>query len=76
VSKVSLLARFFSLAYHKRRINMAKKKSLSSMSVSELQTMIDDQIYRHLPISKLTDIVVQKVDEALNKLKKSERKKA
>ena len=35
---------------------MAKKKALSSMSVSELQTMIDDQIYRHLPISKLTDI--------------------
>ena len=55
---------------------MAKKKSLSSMSVSELQTMIDDQIYRHLPISKLTDIVVKKVDEALNKFKKSERKKA
>jgi len=41
------------------------KKLISSMNISELQTMIDDQIYRHLPIDKLTDIVKQKIKEYL-----------
>ena len=44
---------------------MAKKKI-----DSELLTTIDDQIYKHLPIDKLTKIVEDKVDIAIGKLMK------
>jgi len=44
---------------------MAKKKI-----DSELLTTIDDQIYKHLPIDKLTKIVEEKVDIAIGKLMK------
>ena len=37
---------------------------------SELLTTIDDQIYKHLPIDKLTKIVEEKVDIAIGKLMK------
>ena len=37
---------------------------------SELLTTIDDQIYKHLPIDKLTKIVEDKVDIAIGKLMK------
>ena len=36
---------------------------------SELLTTIDDQIYKHLPIDKLTKIVEDKVEIAIEKLK-------
>lgn len=44
---------------------MAKKKI-----DSELLTTIDDQIYKHLPIDKLTKIVEDKVEIAIGKLMK------
>ena len=37
---------------------------------SELLTTIDDQIYKHLPIDKLTKIVEDKVEIAIGKLMK------
>ena len=37
---------------------------------SELLTTIDDQIYKHLPIDKLTKIVEEKVEIAIGKLMK------
>ena len=43
---------------------MAKKKI-----DSELLTTIDDQIYKHLPIDKLTKIVEDKVEIAIKRLK-------
>ncbi len=36
---------------------------------SELLTTIDDQIYKHLPIDKLTKIVEDKVEIAIKRLK-------
>ena len=46
---------------------MAKKK-IDSESI--LLATIDDQIYKHLPIDKLTKIVEDKVDIAIAKLMK------
>ena len=37
---------------------------------SKLLDTIDDQIYKHLPIDKLTKIVEEKVDIAIGKLMK------
>ncbi len=37
---------------------------------SKLLTTIDDQIYKHLPIDKLTKIVEDKVEIAIGKLMK------
>ena len=46
---------------------MAKKK-IDSESI--LLATIDDQIYKHLPIDKLTKIVEDKVEIAIGKLMK------
>jgi hypothetical protein len=49
---------------------MAKKavnKPISSMKINDLIELIDDQIYKHLPIDKLTDIVKKKIEEYLPK---------
>jgi hypothetical protein len=45
---------------------MAKKAVIDS----KLLDTIDDQIYKHLPIDKLTKIVEEKVDIAIGKLMK------
>ncbi len=45
---------------------MAKKAVIDS----KLLTTIDDQIYKHLPIDKLTKIVEDKVEIAIGKLMK------
>ena len=44
---------------------MAKKTVIDS----KLLDTIDDQIYKHLPIDKLTKIVEDKVEIAIKKLK-------
>ena len=52
---------------------MAKKKLLSNkkiteMSHSQLLELIDDQIYKHLPINKLVEIVDKRIEEASSKI--------
>lgn len=52
---------------------MAKKKLLSNkkiteMSHSQLLELIDDQIYKHLPINKLVEIVDKRIEEASTKI--------
>ena len=60
---------------------MAKKKKLKSeqkigeMYWQDLQTLIDDQIYRHLPIAKISEMSKKEVKEAME-FKPKERKKA
>ena len=51
---------------------MAKKKIKNDLSVnhSDLLEMIDDQIFKHLPINKLTKIVDDKIDISIAKLMK------
>ncbi len=51
---------------------MAKKKKLKSeqqigeMYWEDLQTLIDDQIYRHLPIAKIEEMIKTGVKEAIS----------
>jgi len=42
---------------------MPKKKAISNMDNNELLELIDDQIYKHLPISKLTEIINKAISE-------------
>ena len=47
---------------------MAKKKSKKDIIVnhSELLEMIDDQIYKHLPIPKIIEIIDQRIIKAIS----------
>ena len=56
---------------------MAKKKIKKSISInhSDLLEMIDDQIYKHLPIAKISEMIKKEVKEAME-FKPKERKKA
>ena len=56
---------------------MAKKKIKKSISInhSDLLEMIDDQIYKHLPIAKITEIIDERIKKAME-FKPKERKKA
>ena len=56
---------------------MAKKKIKKTISVnqSDLLEMIDDQIYKHLPIAKITEIIDERIKKAME-FKPKERKKA
>jgi len=38
------------------------------MSHSQLLELIDDQIYKHLPINKLVEIVNKRIEEASSKI--------
>lgn len=42
---------------------MPRKKAISNMDKNELLELIDDQIYKHLPISKLTEIINKAISE-------------
>jgi len=46
---------------------MAKKKSKKDIIInhSELLEMIDDQIYKHLPIPKIIEIIDQRITKAM-----------
>ena len=49
---------------------MAKKKIKKDISInhSDLLEMIDDQIYKHLPIHKITEMVDKRVEELSSKI--------
>ena len=42
---------------------MPRKKAISNMDNNELLELIDDQIYKHLPISKLIEIINKAISE-------------
>lgn len=46
---------------------MAKKKipSIKTMDNSQLLELIDDQIYKHLPIPKIIEIIDQRITKAM-----------
>jgi len=45
---------------------MPRKKAISNMDNNELLELIDDQIYKHLPIQKIIEIIDQRIIKAIS----------
>ena len=45
-----------------------KVKAIQSMDNTELLELIDDQIYKHLPISKITEMINEAVKKHENRI--------